>query len=194
MDFQAAFNRIDEFVAQSMEQRNTPGLALAITDRARIIHLATYGYANLDSRSPITPDHLFQIGSITKAFTAVAIIQLHETGQLDLHAPLIEYLPWFQVRSKYSPITVHHLLSHTAGIITGTDFTPMGARYCAWALRESETGSPPGSYFHYSNIGYWVLGIGCLLSPGWTPLRRGGPASVARPTAPLDLTTSSRAT
>jgi CubicO group peptidase (beta-lactamase class C family) len=113
----------------------------------------------LDARLPIAPDHLFQIGSITKIFTAIAIVQLHETGQLDLHTPITEYLPWFQVKSKYASITPHHLLSHTAGIITGTDFTPMGARYCAWALCESEIGSPPGSYFHYSNIGYWVLGF-----------------------------------
>jgi len=118
--FQETFNHIDEFVAQSMEQHNTPGIALAITDRSRTIHLRTYGYANLDSRLPIAPDHLFQIGSITKAFTAIAIVQLNETGQLDLHAPVTEYLPWFQVKSKYIPITPHHLLSHTAGIITGT--------------------------------------------------------------------------
>jgi len=159
VNFQNAFDHIDEFVIQSMKQYNTPGLILAITNKSQTIHLATYGYANLDSQSPITPDHLFQIGSITKIFTAIAIMQLNEGGQLDLHLPVTEYLPWFQVYSKYDPITPHHLLSHTAGIITGTDFTPMGARYCVWALRETETGFPPGSHFHYSNIGYWILGF-----------------------------------
>ncbi len=84
--------------------------------------------------------------------------QIVTPGLVDLHAPFSDYLPWFSVRSEYGPITPHHLLSHTAGIINGTDFSP-DQRYEVWALRETETASPPGTYFHYSNVGYKALGL-----------------------------------
>ncbi len=85
-------------------------------------------------------------------------MQEREAGRLDLDAPVTRYLPWFAVRTGHGPITLHHLLSHTGGIIRGTDFSP-DARFEVWAARETETGSPPGERFHYSNLGYKALGI-----------------------------------
>jgi CubicO group peptidase (beta-lactamase class C family) len=106
----------------------------------------------------VTPDTLFEIGSIGKSFTSLVLLQLQAEGRIDLHAPVTRYLPWFHVQSAYDPITVHHLMCHTASISSGADFTP-GARYGAWALRDTATASAPGTHYHYSNVGYQVLGF-----------------------------------
>lgn len=141
-----------------MRASNIPGLSLALTDRDSLRRVATQGFANLAGRKRVSPETLFEIGSISKSFTSIALLQEWESGRLDLHAPVTRYLPWFSVRSNYEPITVHHLMTHTAGIIMGTDFSTE-ARYETWALRDTETGFPPGSHFHYSNVGYKALGL-----------------------------------
>ncbi len=154
----AAFDRLERFIRRTMEEDNTPGVAVALTDRERLLWVAGYGFADLAARTPVAPGTRFEIGSIGKSFTGIALLQLHEAGRLDLHAPVADYLPWFAPRSRYGPITVHHLLSHTAGIVTGTD-AATDARPEVWALRETEAGAPPGARFRYSNVGYKALGL-----------------------------------
>jgi D-alanyl-D-alanine carboxypeptidase len=146
------------FVDQRMRVANTPGVCVALSDREKLLGLSTYGWANVATQAPVTLDNLFEIGSISKSFTAIAILQLCEEGQVDLHAPLTRYLPWFHVPSDYEPITLHHLLSHTAGIIRGTDFSTE-AHPEVWALREMQATARLGTYFHYSNVGYKALGL-----------------------------------
>jgi D-alanyl-D-alanine carboxypeptidase len=158
IDFEEAFERLDQFIAQNMKASKIPGMAVAVTDRERLLRVSTYGYADVAAQSPVTPETLFQIGSISKSFTSIACLQLWEEGRLDLHAPVTRYLPRFEVRSEYGPITVHHLMSHTAGIINGAVFLG-DPRYEVWKLRETEATAPPGTYFHYSNAGYKVLGV-----------------------------------
>jgi D-alanyl-D-alanine carboxypeptidase len=157
-DFQEAFARLDEYVKQKMQADQIPGLSLALTDREHLLRVSTYGFADLAARAPVTPETVFAIASIGKSFTSIALLQEQEVGRLDLHAPVTRYLPWFAVQSAYEPITVHHLMNHTAGIIRGTDFAPAPA-YEVYALRDTQTGSPPGQHFHYSNVGYKALGI-----------------------------------
>jgi CubicO group peptidase (beta-lactamase class C family) len=156
--FQEAFIRLDQFIEQKMQATNIPGMAVALTDREKTLRVSTYGFADMAAQTPVTPDTLFEIGSIGKSFTSIALLQLREEGQLDLHQPVTRYLPWFRVPSRYEPITLHHLMSHTAGIIGGADFSTEG-RYEVWALRETEATAPPGTYFHYSNAGYKALGV-----------------------------------
>ena len=156
--FQEAFTRLDQFVEQKMQAANIPGMAIALTDREKVLRLSTYGFADVAAQAPVTPDTLFEIGSIGKSFTSIVLLQLQEERRLDLHEPVTRYLPWFHVPSRYEPITLHHLMSHTAGIIRGTDFSTE-ARYEVWALRETEATAPPGTYFHYSNAGYKALGV-----------------------------------
>jgi D-alanyl-D-alanine carboxypeptidase len=155
---QKAFEHMDQFAEQWMQEVCIPGLAIAVTDREKLLRVSTYGFADLATQAPVTPDTLFEIGSLGKPFTSIALLQLRNEGRLDLHAPVTQYLPWFRVQSAYPPITVHHLLNHTAGIINGTDLAPHGLYEC-WALRETKTGAPPGTYFSYSNIGYKILGF-----------------------------------
>lgn len=157
-DFAALSDLVDRIVRSRMERDGTPGLALAVTDRSGVILSRQYGYANLAARRPVTSETLFEIGSTGKSFTAVLALQLSEEGLLDLDQPVTTYLPWFEVRSQFEPITVRHLLGHTAGIVTGMDCTP-DALAEVWTLRLTETGSPPGAFYHYSNVGYKVIGL-----------------------------------
>jgi CubicO group peptidase (beta-lactamase class C family) len=156
-DLTEALFHLDRFVAASMQAQATPGLALAITDRERLLATRNYGLANLEAQLPVTDDTLFEFGSIGKSFTAVCLLQLADAGVIDLQAPVTTYLTWFSVRSQYEPITLHHLLSHTSGLICGTDFAP-DQRYEVWALRDTEA-AQPGVRARYSNVGYKVLSL-----------------------------------
>jgi D-alanyl-D-alanine carboxypeptidase len=156
--FEDAFKRLDQFVEQKMKASNIAGMAIALTDREKLLRVSTYGYADVAAKRPVMPETLFEIGSITKSFTSLAVLQLWEEGRLDLHEPVTRYLPWFQIQSEYEPITLHHLMSHTAGIVRGAVFLG-DPRYEVWTLRETEATAPPGTYYHYSNAGYKTLGV-----------------------------------
>jgi D-alanyl-D-alanine carboxypeptidase len=151
---------IDAAARTEMERARQPGLTLGLTDRDGTLVTRTYGLADLASRQPVTPETLFEIGSIGKTFTAVAMLQLVDEGRIDLEAPVDRYLPWFEVPQPagHPPITIAHLLSHTAGLAAGIDGTPEGA-FQVWSLRDLPTFSAPGERFHYSNVGYKALGL-----------------------------------
>ena len=148
---------IDSYVAHRMQQDRTPGLALAITSRDGLLMVSTYGFADLRARTALTPSHLFEIGSISKSFTALALLQQAEAGRFDPRVPITKYLPWFSIRTAHAPITGHHLLTHTAGIPRDRDDVP-SSLYQAAALRERVTGPAPGARYAYSNVGYQILG------------------------------------
>jgi CubicO group peptidase (beta-lactamase class C family) len=156
----AAIAAIDAAVEREMARARQPGLTLGLTDRDGRLAIRTYGLADVAGKQPVTSETLFEIGSIGKTFTAVAILQLVDEGRIDLHAPVARYLPWFAVPQPegHSPITVAHLLSHTAGIVAGIDGTPEAA-FQVWSLRDLPTFSAPGERFHYSNVGYKALGL-----------------------------------
>jgi CubicO group peptidase (beta-lactamase class C family) len=151
----ADMSRLDSFIKAHMEAARTPGLAIGFFDRQRILRVATYGYADLEAQIPVAPETLFEIGSITKTFTAVAVLQAVEKGLVKLDGLVTDYLPWFAVQ-KYEPITIHHLLTHTAGLIGVIDKTP-DIRSAVLALRDTELGWTPGSRFAYSDAGYQIL-------------------------------------
>jgi len=195
MDGGPAVERIREYVVRHRSVLDTPGLALALTDRDRTIGVITDGLANVDARTPVRPDHRFQIGSISKGFTAISLLQEWEAGGLDLEAPVTEYLPWFEVRSDFDPITVHHLLSHTSGITCGTDATGEATAE-VWSLRETHTGFAPGSRFLYSNLGYKALGL--VLErvagrPWWEVVHERVMAPIGMAEADVIITAGSRA-
>jgi D-alanyl-D-alanine carboxypeptidase len=150
--------RVAEYVAAQRRRLLTPGLALALTDAEAPIGVVVDGLADVAAGAPLAEHHRFQIGSISKGFTALALLQQVEAGGLDLDEPVTRSLPWFDVPSRFPPITAHHLLSHTAGIVAGTDFTG-DAPSEVWALRETVAGSAPGERFRYSNVGYKALGL-----------------------------------
>lgn len=131
---------------------------MAITDRERLLHESYQGWSDIGARKPVARDTLFQIGSISKSFTSVALLRLSEKGLVDLNGPVEQYVPWFKTKSSHGTITLHHLMTHTAGLITGTEET-LAAETEVLSLAETEMGAAPGEYFHYSNSGYKLLGL-----------------------------------
>lgn len=149
---------IDAAAREHLVHERTPGLALAVVADGEVVAVRSYGVADLASGAPVTPDTRFLIGSISKAFTAVALLQLEEEGLIELNRPLTTYLPWFRVRSAGGPITLHHLLTHSAGLPRDRSDLP-SSPYTALALRDRELVAAPGERFAYSNIGYQLLSL-----------------------------------
>jgi D-alanyl-D-alanine carboxypeptidase len=158
IDISDVVARLEEFVRLKRVFDGIPGLAIAITDRTRTVHSGEYGVSDIASGAPVRKETLFQIGSIGKSFTDIALLQLQEQRRVDLQESVTEYLPWFDVRSRHAPITLHHLMTHTAGIPIGSEAT-MAPESEVWELRHIETSAPPGEFYHYSNTGYKVLGL-----------------------------------
>jgi CubicO group peptidase (beta-lactamase class C family) len=96
-----AFQHIDRFAEQWIKAANIPGLAIAVTDREKTLHVSTFGLADPAAKTPVGPDTLFEIGSLSKPFTSIPILQLREEGKLDLNKPVADYLPWFRVQSAH---------------------------------------------------------------------------------------------
>jgi len=144
--------KLDAFTADYMRAMNAPGMTQALTDTAVTIRTASYGFANVDLKAPVTPEHLFQIGSITKSFVALIVLQLHDEGKLDLNRPVLEYLPWLPVTMPYGPITTHHLLTHTSGLPDASSIFLSDPSF-----RHAQ-GFAPGTHFHYCNLGFAILG------------------------------------
>src|ERR1700722_20174125 len=145
-------SKLDAFTATYMQAMNAPGMTQALTDTKGTIRTAGYGFSNVDLKAPVVPEQLFQIGSITKSFLAIIMMQLLDEGKVDLHRPVLEYLPWLPVVMTYGPITAHHLLTHTSGLPDAS-----GIFQSDPTLRHVQ-GYAPGAHFHYCNLGFAILG------------------------------------
>ena len=162
------FEKIDHFIKEQMNRLNIPGVSLAIVEGDQIVHLRGFGQARPGGEAP-TPQTPFFIGSTTKSFTALAVMQLVEAGKVELDAPLQRYLPWFRLADKQASakITVRHLLNQTSGlpllpgweIMADFDDRPGATERQARALSSLKLKRPPGVAFEYSNVNYNLLGL-----------------------------------
>ncbi len=153
-----AFERIGAFLEHRLPHMHAAGASLAVTDGEAILGVVVRGFADAASSTAVRPETRFEIGSISKSFTAILALQEAEAGRLDLHAPVRELLPWIALREPFGPITMHHLLTHSSGLPMGTEASA-DDRFSAWTLRLLEPGFPPGTRFHYSNDAYKVAGL-----------------------------------
>lgn len=146
---------LEQFIHQFINETRTPGVAVALTDRERTLRVVTCGYADVAAQKRVSPDTLFQIGSVSKSFTAVALMQQADQGRFDPELPISHYLPWFQVKSSQE-ITGHHCLTHSAGLPNGRYDIP-DSLYQLVSLRDVNISVPLGQHWVYSNLGYVVL-------------------------------------
>lgn len=156
----AAEQRLEDLGAPDM-----PGVAYAIVDHGEVIEVGATGVARLGTDEPVTPDTPFLLGSISKSFTALAVVQLAEADSLSLDDPISRHLPAFADRSS-GAITIRQLLGHTSGYSTyqglasGTDPSategPIEGR-AAW-LATVEPAHEPGAVWAYSNANFQILG------------------------------------
>jgi len=177
---QPLFAKLDDFIARHMHETGAPGLTLALANRDGLIRASTYGYADTKAGLKVAPETMFEIGSISKSFVALLLLQLHDEGKLDLNKPIAEYLPWIKINSKYQAITTHHILSHTGGL-------PGAPLLLDALLGELWTAWEPGKRFLYSNTGYNILGF--LIEA--IDKRPFGESMRARMLVPLGMTASS---
>jgi CubicO group peptidase (beta-lactamase class C family) len=154
---QEAFERVGASLEHHLTASHAAGAALAVTDREEILGVAVRGMADVASAGPVRPETRFQIGSISKSFAAIVAMQEVDGGRLDLHVSVNELLPWLDLPEPFGPITMHHLLTHTAGLHTGTEDAP-GFAGALHLLRSSPASSAPGERYHYSNDGYKIAG------------------------------------
>jgi CubicO group peptidase (beta-lactamase class C family) len=162
------FAAIERFVEDEMAAQRIPGLALGIVKGNRIAYMRGFGKAD-DSGRPVTPQTPFIIGSVSKSFTALAIMQLVEAGKVELDAPVQRYLPWFRVADAdaSAQITVRHLLNHTSGLSTKTgrkfqgngDTSDGALEKAVRELGSADLSARVGEKYQYSTINYSVLGL-----------------------------------
>lgn len=167
--------RLESFIMEKMSKTRIPGLSIAVVEKDRVVYSKGFGYRDVENGLRATPATLYGIGSVTKSFTALAIMRLVEQGKLSLDDPVHKYLPQFEIRPFGEPIRIVHLLSHSSGIpalayaealidrIVGNEpaWSPIVGcdDVIAFMRRAGEwVEARPGEKFFYLNEGYVLLG------------------------------------
>jgi D-alanyl-D-alanine carboxypeptidase len=163
----AQTDQIDDYIQIEMKKRQIPGLALVVVRDGEGIKMKGYGFANLEHNVPVTPDTVFELASVTKQFTAAAVMVLVEESKIKLEDPIAQYLP--NSPEHWKDITVRHLLTHTAGLPNlENGFRALrkgGARLNYTTVQlfnaaKNDTMSfAPGERWQYSDVGYFLLGM-----------------------------------
>lgn len=154
---------LDGIIPAEMQKQQVPGAAFILVQNGRVVLAKGYGLADVARKKPVTPDTIFQIGSVTKVFTGLAVVQLAERKQLDLHADVNRYLK--HVRVPAGPIvTAHHLLTHTAGFDELRGRLLQSADERVQPLDRFLEGRlvrvhPPGEMTSYSSFGITLAGL-----------------------------------
>jgi CubicO group peptidase (beta-lactamase class C family) len=164
-------DRVDDYIQARMRGMHIPGLSLAVVRNGQILKASGYGVANLELNSPATPQTVYEIGSMTKQFTATAIMMLVEEDKLHLEDSITKYFPG--APESWRPITIRHLLSHTSGIQNHVAVPGYLGAFKTNLLMESTPGREellsmffklplefqPGETWSYDNTGYYLLGL-----------------------------------
>jgi CubicO group peptidase (beta-lactamase class C family) len=163
-DWHAVFEESQQSIAKGMTEEKVPGLSIALVDREGLIWTAGFGHTDYDLKTPVTPDTIFSIQSMSKTFTATLVMLAVQEGLVDLDTPITEYLPDFKVKSRFEEnpqdkMTLRHLLSHTAGFVheapVGNNYERKFPSYEAHIQSISDTWLkfPVGAKYSYSNLG-----------------------------------------
>lgn len=147
-------------VRDIMSSWGVPGCAVVVSDHSGPITSFELGVRDPVSREPVSASDLFEIGSISKLFTATVVLSLVEDGRLRLSQPVGELLPWLPEALHDSAITIERLLTHTAGLVQSVDALPDEVGQAS-SYGGVLAAAPTGSFFHYSNLGYILLGLVC---------------------------------
>ena len=155
----ATRNSVDRFIKAEMARQRIPGMSVAILRGDSVLIARGYGVANVEHRAPATDSTVYAVGSLSKQFTAAAIVLLSQQGRLGLDDPITRYLP--EGSAVWSAVTIRHLLTHTSGIPQDTaldwrrDYSETEMVRSAAQPLEFE----PGELESYSSTGYALLGI-----------------------------------
>ena len=159
----AADVEIDRYVEQEMELNGIPGLSLALVEQGKVSYLRAYGVRNSESRQPLRVETPMELASVSKGFTALAILRLEQDGAVDRDSVVSEYLT--ELDGGWQGVTLSHLIRHRSGLRRRHDFL---APCCGQAgnldldsavrmLADADLESTPGSTFSYANSNYVLL-------------------------------------
>ncbi len=155
----------EDFIIQKMESDNIVGVSAAIIIDGSVIWKNGFGYADKENNIPMTVNTIVNIGSITKTFTALAIMQLQEKGLLDINQPLTNYLPQFKPKTRgedLKQLTIKSVMTHSSGmqtdILNNSDLTTGKYTDVLGFINETYLLYPPGLVEAYSGAGYNILG------------------------------------
>jgi len=156
--------QLNAWIENYMLEKGVPGGLVAVASKGQVIHLRSYGMANVELSVPVTDSTVFEVGSISKQFIAAATMLLVQEERLDLDDPIHQFLPYLP--GEWLGVTVRHLLSHTSGIpdyeeIGGYDL--YGIRLTPEEVIRIAHSRPmdfrPGTGWYYSNTGYFLLSM-----------------------------------
>lgn len=162
-DDKQLFSKLDKILSEQYKTNET-GATVLVSRKGQIIYKKAFGMANLEYNIPMQLDNIFRIGSITKQFTAVAILQLMEQGKLNLQDDITKFIPDYPVQGH--KITIEHLLTHTSGIQNYTEMKDFEDRMSLDFnpiefinhFKNQPMESAPGTKWNYNNSGYFLLG------------------------------------
>jgi D-alanyl-D-alanine carboxypeptidase len=159
-------SQVDTVVSAAMKEQSIPGVSIAIAHGGRTLVAKGYGLANVELEVKASPSTVYRIGSLTKQFTAAAVMRLVEAGKMSLDDPIEKYLADYPVGSRR--ITIRHLLTHTSGI---KSYTGLGPKFWDNAaldfsheklialFKDEPPDFQPGEKYLYNNSGYYLLGV-----------------------------------
>ena len=164
---QAGLTMLDEWIRSHVEYTGV-GLVIGIVHDQDIVWLKAYGHASLDPMTPMAEDSIFRIASHSKLFTAISVLRARDAGALRLDDEVATHLPWFDIENRHPqarPVTVRHLLTHTAGLPresihpAWTDFEFPEAEAVRDTISDQETTYPTETKWKYSNLGFTLAGM-----------------------------------
>jgi CubicO group peptidase (beta-lactamase class C family) len=159
----ALSSEVDDYVRDQMARQHIPGLSLAVVTNGQVAKADGYGFANVESKAPATTETIYQIQSVTKTFTAAAVMLLVEEGKMKVEDKLSEYLT--DLPGCWSEVTIHHLLTHTSGIKDFINEPTVNLRLDVQpeevikSLEKLPLNFAPGEKYAYCNTGYHLLGM-----------------------------------
>ncbi|MCM2982791.1 serine hydrolase [Niallia circulans] len=160
-------HKIEQFVEEQREISQIPGISLVVVEKGKTVYQKGFGYADVKEKTPVTSNTLFELGSTTKAFTGLAILQLEKEGLLKRTDDVRNYIPWLELEYNNEPqaITINQLLHHTSGIPSNSivqipeSNAENALELTVRTLLNQPLNRKPGSSFEYATINYDILGL-----------------------------------
>jgi serine beta-lactamase-like protein LACTB len=164
--YQAVVEHLTPFIEREVREKKLPALSIALVEDQRIVWARGFGFANPAAKVPATAETVYRVGSVSKLFTDLAVMQLVERGVLDLDAPLTKYLPDFKPSNPFStPLTLRQLMAHRSGLVrespVGSYFDPTGPSLAKTveSLNRTQLVYKPQTRTKYSNAGIATVGF-----------------------------------